>query len=339
MSLPIVDNVKNQARALEQVISHQRGAGGAAMEEARQILRRAPLVVLSGMGSSHFACLPLECRLQARGAAAVSIDAAELLHFRRSICQPKTVVVLISRSGDTVEITRLLPLLRDANVTVIGVTNEPEGSLAKQADLTILLNSPADQLVAIQTYIATVLTLLMLGNAVSGNELDTLIDAMPPWIQSCLDESERWQRWLRPERAMYLFGRGASLASAHEGALLFGEVAKHAAIGASVAQFRHGPVEVVDRDFRAILFASQHATADLDVAFAQDLQRFGADALSLGPRFPRWPSRIAEALAPIVEIVPVQVAAIRMAEMKGFTPGVFRIAGPVTLEESGFAGA
>ncbi len=43
-------------------------------------------------------------------------------------------------------------------------------------------------------------------------------------------------------------------------------------------------------------------------------------------------------LAPRMEILPVQMAALRLAEKRGIVPGTFRLASTVTLVEAGFAG-
>jgi glucosamine--fructose-6-phosphate aminotransferase (isomerizing) len=57
-----------------------------------------------------------------------------------------------------------------------------------------------------------------------------------------------------------LLSRGADLASVYQGALLFKEVAKMGAEPMSAAQFRHGPMEIVDPAHRYIIFARQGET-------------------------------------------------------------------------------
>ena len=110
--------------------------------------------------------------------------------------------------------------------------------------------------------------------------------------------------------------------------------------------FRHGPVEVVDASFTGLLFAPQGKTRDLNLALAGDLARFGGCIRVIGPslednalenmligcEIPPVP----ESLAPLFEIVPIQVAALRMAELKGFPPGSFRYAPRVAADEADF---
>ena len=144
---------------------------------------------------------------------------------------------------------------------------------------------------------------------------------------------------------LYLLGRGPSLASVHEGALLLHETAKTAAVGMSSGQFRHGPAEILSGDFRAVVFGTPPITQSLDRSLADDLFSAGAQARWIGPAggdrhdhapsLVPWPE-IAPVLAPLFEIVPLQAAAYRLALWRGITPGDFRFVTEVTASESGF---
>lgn len=344
MASPILENILNQPRSLERVVAHQFGEEGRpALLEAASIAAGANRLILSGMGASLFACIPLRYSLGEKGIASEAIETSELLHYGQATLGPGTAVVLVSRSGDTVEVAKILPILKRAGVKVIGVTNESASRLAREAEVTILVNSFPDQLVAIQTYTGTLVTLLLLGEAIRGgfderwqDRTSSLMESMRVRIDSAVQAIEDLQSFLgRPVNDLYLLGRGASLASVAEGQLLFHEVAKKAAVGMSAAHFRHGPAEVVREGFRAFVFATQSSTADLDVALAADIERMGGRAWVIGE--PGWPvAQMPEPFATILEIVPIQAAAVGYAERCGIPPGQFRFCSPVTLSEAGF---
>ena len=113
----------------------------------------------------------------------------------------------------------------------------------------------------------------------------------------------------------------------------------------SVAQFRHGPVEVVDEQFHAIVFGTQPRTAELDHTLAERLQDMGAHVRSIGPEWPAgkvvslcaWPEDIPERCVPLVDAVPVQIAAYETARWHGLPIGELKFATPVTLSEHDFA--
>jgi glutamine---fructose-6-phosphate transaminase (isomerizing) len=324
----MLDNIRNQPESLRAMAAYQFGAGAEALRSAAAAIRGAGRVVFTGMGSSLYASIPAAAYLNSNGFPALTVDTSELLHFGGAA--PDTAVVLVSRSGETVEVTKLLARLGQR--ATVGVTNVPGSQLALEVRSTLHINSAADRMVAVQTYTATVAVLMLLAGAVLEienlrGELGAGIDAASDSIDDALSSSGAWSEFFAGTEVVYLLGRGASMASVHEGALLFNEAARLPSVAMSAALFRHGPVEVVDSRFRAIIFASQEATRDLDLALARDLEAMGGCV------------RVCEGrgvFAPLSEIVPVQVAACSLAFHRGLDPGDFRHATQVTTAETGF---
>jgi glucosamine--fructose-6-phosphate aminotransferase (isomerizing) len=170
-------------------------------------------------------------------------------------------------------------------------------------------------------------------------------DLLQEWITECVRSRNRWDDFLNTGGPIYFLSRGPGLGSVAEGVLLMHETAKSPAVGMSIAQFRHGPVEAVDPNFRAVVLGTQKQTAELDAAFANDLLAMGAEVGWLGPLVSRlnapalcsWPAGIPARFQGIVETIPLQVLAYRKAELLGLPPGQFRWAPLVTTTESGFA--
>jgi glucosamine--fructose-6-phosphate aminotransferase (isomerizing) len=114
-------------------------------------------------------------------------------------------------------------------------------------------------------------------------------------------------------------------------------------VGMSCGQFRHGPVESVSAEFRAVVFGTPSVTRVLNQSLANDLSYMGAKVRWIGPvecemeaaPLVSWP-RVEEELAQIFEIIPLQVAAYQLALWRGITPGDFRYASAITAKETGF---
>jgi glucosamine--fructose-6-phosphate aminotransferase (isomerizing) len=342
----LLEDILNQPQSLAHVLAHQFGDGRAALLEAAGALRSAHRIVLTGMGASRFACVPLHYYLVSRGVACEVVETAELLHYLRGLACD-AAVVMVSRSGETVEIRKLLDALgREA--PTIGVTSECGSALAREARHAIRVGNLKDDLVAVQSYTGTVLALLLLGAAVTREDDDgwkaaaeSAITALEAVLTRQAAESETWQEFLAPASCVYLLARGPSIGSALAGALLCNEVAKTPSVAMSAGEFRHGPVEAADAAFRALIFAPEGPARALNLDLARDLVSFGAQVRTIGPsggdgscswEVPVLP----EAIAPVVEIAPVQLAALRLAEWKGIPPGRFRYVSHVTLAESGF---
>jgi glucosamine--fructose-6-phosphate aminotransferase (isomerizing) len=350
--LPMLENIFGQPESLRRLLAFHLGEGSSGLLGCSERIREAGgRLLFTGMGASLFAAMPAVARLVEHGFAAQIVESAELLHYGSASLRRGDVAILISRSGGSVEVLRLAEKMRAAGVTIVGATNVPGSELEHVADSKFLIGSQADQLVAVQTYTGTVLALLFLaeqvvaeGTAPLAEACATALATLSAFIDDCHDASESWQEWLDSPAPLYLLGRGPALASVYEGALLLHETAKAAAVSMSCGQFRHGPVETVSSDFRAVVFGTPEPTRALDRSLADDLSRMGAKVRWIGPapvngRHPPslvpWPD-IPPLLAAIFEIVPLQFAAYRLALWRDIVPGDFRYASEVTAMESGF---
>jgi glucosamine--fructose-6-phosphate aminotransferase (isomerizing) len=348
----IVENILGQADSLRAVINHQYGPGRGSLVKAGELLRSSKQIVLSGMGTLLHACYPLADFLASRGTAAPIVETSELLHFRTNLLSPDTTVVLVSRSGENIETTKLLPILRERYCKVIGVVNAPESNLAREATHTVLVNNLPDQLVSIQSYTGSLAALALLGAAFAGElegsvktDLEKAVSALAHCLPDWFRFSGSWPGFFAHGVPVYILGRGPSLASAQVGAFLFQEVAKMPAVAMSAAQFRHGAVEVVNDRFRGVVLGSQRATTSLEAALAEQLVQMEGGIRWIGPAPGRpgvvplcdWPADIPDRFAHLFDIIPLQMAAYHTAQWQGFTAGQHKFGGPVTLSEQELA--
>ena len=341
---PLLRDILNQPHSLAQTVEYQFIAGKSALYDAARLMAGKPLL-LSGMGSSLYACFALSAELAQHGIPITTIDTAELLHYHHRAYRA-AVAVLVSRSGESIETLKLLPLLKAQGTQIVGVTDVADSTLAREADVTVSIHSGKDHLVAVQSYTATLITLHLLGAALM-NTFDATCDGLKGAVKlltddipQCVNRSAGWRSFFDGAPVIHLLGRGCSIASVYEGALLFNEVAKFPSAPMGAAQFRHGPVEIVDENYRAIVFAPNDHTRELNIALAHDLTRLGGQVRLIGPgeAGEGWwtTTEVTASLAPLIEVIPVQCAAMRLAEWRGITPGEFRVVPQVTRSEIGF---
>jgi glucosamine--fructose-6-phosphate aminotransferase (isomerizing) len=351
-NIPMLDNIQAQPRSHAGVLAWQQRDEAAKLQACAAAIRNCQgALIFTGMGGSLFAMYAAVSRLWQQGYAVQAVESAELLHYGSASLRAQNIGVIVSRSGGSIEPLLLAEKMKQAGMTVIAVTNVPASRLEEVADITLMIGAQADKIIAVQTYTGTVLTLLLLAEAVLAGSIAALAEActaalpaLSAHIEHCLEAGDGWREWLMGG-PLYLLGRGPALGSVHEGALLLHETAKAAAVGMSSGQFRHGPAEILSPDFTAVVFGSPLPTQALDRSLADDLYAAGGQVRWIGPAqqdghqgapsLVKWPE-IPPALAPLFEIVPLQVAAYRLALWRGITPGDFRFVTEVTATESGF---
>src|SRR5207247_9704610 len=69
-------------------------------------------VVLTGMGSAFHALHPLHLELINHGLTAIMVETSELVHYQSRLCDPKSLIGVVSQSGQSAEAGRLLELNR-----------------------------------------------------------------------------------------------------------------------------------------------------------------------------------------------------------------------------------
>ena len=94
-------------------------------------------IVISGMGKSGLIAQKIAATLCSIGNEAVFLHPAEAVHGDLGIYAPGDPTILISKSGATDEIVRLIPILKEFNSPLIGILGNMNSILSNEMDLVI----------------------------------------------------------------------------------------------------------------------------------------------------------------------------------------------------------
>lgn len=122
------------------------------------ILRHKGKVVLLGMGKSGHIAQKIAATLSSTGTSAVYLHPAEALHGDLGIYQPGDPTILLSKSGTTTEIMRLIPTLRQFKSPIISIVGNRHSPIAQRSDIVLdaTITGEADYLGIVPTCSAIV---------------------------------------------------------------------------------------------------------------------------------------------------------------------------------------
>jgi glutamine---fructose-6-phosphate transaminase (isomerizing) len=348
---PFLEEIVGQPDALRRA--------AAALVDQRELLDRvreagaqSKTIVFTGMGSSYDACYPVVNDLAGRGMPSLLVDAAELLHFRRPILNARTLITIVSQSGESAEIVRLVSELAKQRYRpfVISITNGLENDLARRADVRLDTWAGRELGPSTMTFAAALATLSGIARLVAGDSVETAVDRTRTAAEQAALSAERLladpmafaadlESWHDGRGLIVLLGRGPARAATEMGALTLKESGVMAESLES-AMFRHGPLELAGPDMTAIVMATEPETRRLDLGLASDLVDTGANVLVITPdgEAPKGARAVAtgyldRALLSAVSIVPVQLLAWRLAQTRGRRPGEYTRASKITKSE------
>ena len=127
-----------EARAIHGLSERLLADAGQAFARAVQaMLACQGRVVVMGMGKSGHVGRKITATLASTGTPAMFVHPAEAHHGDLGMVQPGDVVLAISNSGESEELTGLLPVLKRQGVTLLAMTGKPTSSLARHADIVL----------------------------------------------------------------------------------------------------------------------------------------------------------------------------------------------------------
>lgn len=312
-------------------------------------------VIITGMGASYHGAYPAWLTLTNLNIPALWLDTSELLHYAQSAITERTLLWLVSQSGQSAEIIALLDKERiKEQPTILATTNDPKSTLAKAADYTCYLNTPVEKTVSTRTSITTFALNKLVAEILIGRDFShTVWDlqetafGISNYLTDISTKLDTINTIIGTPENLAILGRGPSYASASYGALILAEAAKYLATPMQAAEFRHGPLEIAPEEVSIILLAGAKQTLELNIELLKDLVKYGAHAFWLSVTaagampeefyqagVKEIPAPVGkEAGIPIAEIVPLQLLSVVIAQNRGYPPGEFRFVGKVTTKE------
>jgi glutamine---fructose-6-phosphate transaminase (isomerizing) len=292
--------------------------------------------VLAARGTSDNAAQFGRYLLEISTGIPVSLAAPSIHTLYESKVELKdALVVAISQSGESTDTNMVLSRACDQGALTVGITNESDSSLAKLAEQVFLVRAGREKSVAAtKTYTGQVLVFYLLAYALGGRIRVSDLEPLPELAAMALRLEPEIRELSDRFRFMdhtVVVGRGLNYANAFEFALKMMETCYVVAERFSSADFLHGPIAMVERNFPVFLFAPSGVTwppvrDTLDKLRALNAETVvitdasNSEAGSRATRVIRLPKKLKELQTIIPYIVPAQLFAACLAEQKGLDP-------------------
>jgi glucosamine--fructose-6-phosphate aminotransferase (isomerizing) len=328
----MMKEIAEQPEALQRTLEAER----AHAEEFKGLAqaRNFRLIVLVARGTSDNAAQFGRYLFELTTGIPVSL-AAPSVHtlYHASLNLRDALVVGISQSGEGTDINRVLASARRQGAYTVGITNEARSTTTHVVEDVFLVRAGKQRSVAAtKTYTGQLMVLYLLASALSPQITLGAISEIPHRVRETLELSSEVRELVERYRYMrqcVVVGRGINYANAFELALKLMETCYVVAERFSSADFLHGPIALIERDFPVLIFMPPGKTFRDLSRLADRLRKLRAETVvisSAGVRLPastraiRVPGSLPEIYTPIPYIVPGQLFAAHLAAVKGLDP-------------------
>ena len=101
-------------------------------------------LIFSGVGKSAHIAQKLAATFNSTGVTSCFLDATQALHGDLGLCADGDLALILSNSGQTEEVLKLLPLLKRMGVRIVAFTSHADSDLAKNSDHLLLYRVPRE---------------------------------------------------------------------------------------------------------------------------------------------------------------------------------------------------
>ena len=241
------------------------------------------------------------------------------------------LVVGISQSGRATDVLAVLKQARLKGVTTLAITNEENSPMAETAEFSININAGKEKAVAAsKTYTGQLLAIALLtAGWIEDNRMLREIGHLPEWGQEALAQHPavtKLARWIADTDRLVVLARGYNHCVSYETALKIKELAYISADAYSAADFRHGPVAMLEKDYPVIAVAPQDKSLDDMKDMINEVKKLDVrlgiisnndDVLASSPHSIQLPKGMPGWLSPIIATMPGQLLALELALAKG----------------------
>ncbi|GAA4363030.1 KpsF/GutQ family sugar-phosphate isomerase [Kangiella marina] len=129
-------------------------------------------VVVIGMGKSGHIGGKMAATLASTGTPAFFVHPAEASHGDLGMIEERDVVIALSNSGETHEVTSLIPVIKRRDIPLISITSNPDSSLAKASEIHLTVKVEQEACPHNLAPTASTTAVLALGDAIAVSLLE-----------------------------------------------------------------------------------------------------------------------------------------------------------------------
>jgi glucosamine--fructose-6-phosphate aminotransferase (isomerizing) len=310
-----------------------------------ELLHGVERISIAACGTAYHAGLVGRYLIEEWARVPVDIDVASETRYRNPVIAPNTLAIAVSQSGETADTIAAQRVARAGGARILAVSNVMGSQLTREADATLYTRCGREIGVAatktftgqVMAFTLLALRLAELRGTIEPERLSALLDevaTLPELARQYLaDESPMWgaaeeiaESVFEKEFFLYI-GRHVGMPVCLEGALKLKEISYIPTDAYPAGEMKHGPIALLSEDTPVIAVMNDSHVFDKVVSNVQEVRARGAKVIGVATagspavhEHADWVleiPRVSPELAPVLAILPLQVLAYRIADLRG----------------------
>lgn len=306
------------------------------IQELREIRR----IIIAACGTSWHAALVGEYMIEELSGIPVEVEYASEFRYRNPIIDPKTLLFVISQSGETADTLAALREAKQKGATALGICNVVGSTIARETNGGVYLHAGPEIGVASTKAFTSQLSVLamialLLGrmrriSQSEGMEITSAMNRLPKQVEMIFKiekEIKAIAKEFYKKRNFLYLGRSYNFPVALEGALKLKEISYIHAEGYPAAEMKHGPIALIDKDMPTVVIAPKDNVYEKVLSNIQEVKARGGKIIAIGTEKDKDLRKLAHhviyvpntipMLSPFLTVIPLQLLAYHIAVLRG----------------------
>lgn len=311
------------------------------------VFRQIDKIIVVACGTASYAGMVAKYAIEHWVRIPVEVELAHEFRYRDPILTPRTLVVAISQSGETMDTLMALRHAREQGSRVLAICNTQGASIPRESDAVLYTHAgPEIAVASTKAFVAQIVAAYLLGlylaqvkGTMYRDEIRHILEqlkGMPEKIQWVLDNQagnvEQAAKQMVNAHSFLFLGRHVGYPVALEGALKLKEIAYTFTEGFAAGELKHGPIALVDAGEPVVVIVpsarGRNILHNKVISGIEEVKARGAYTIAVAelgdPDVEQyadvvfWRPVCPTLLSPLVDVVPLQLFAMDMAMLKGY---------------------
>ena len=256
----------------------------------KEDLENTDRVFIVACGTAYHAGLVGKNVIESLARIPVEVDIASEFRYRNPLVTEKSLVIVVSQSGETADTLAALRNCKTIGATIVALTNVVGSSVSREADHVLYtLAGPEISVASTKAYTTQIIGMYMIAmtfakilGRLKSDRLDKLKEELldlPGKVELVLEDKDKIKaiaEKICKEEDMFYLGRGLDYAVALEGSLKLKEISYIHSEAYAGGELKHGPIALIEDGTKVITLLTQEALKEKMVSNIVEIKARGA---------------------------------------------------------------
>ena len=307
----------------------------------KEDLENTDRVFIVACGTAYHAGLVGKNVIESLARIPVEVDIASEFRYRNPLVTDKSLVIVVSQSGETADTLAALRNCKTIGATIVALTNVVGSSVSREADHVLYtLAGPEISVASTKAYTTQIIGMYMIAmtfakilGKLKSDRLDKLKEELldlPGKVELVLEDKEKIKaiaEKMYKEDDMFYLGRGIDYAVALEGSLKLKEISYIHSEAYAGGELKHGPIALIEDGTEVITLLTQEALKEKMVSNVVEIKARGAKVTGICYEGTKgleevldeiiYIPRTLDMFAPVLSVAVLQLFSYYVAKAKG----------------------